>query len=256
MKIPHLPRTLGAAAGAAAGVLALGLAGWAVAEDAVPLLSPSGTEATTTTTATGGASGDNVAVAVNTHDGKTVVALAIKITQTASSDVDPVNAAVAVASCSDCQTVAIALEGVLVVGNPDNFSPTNIALAINSECSNCQTLAAAYQKVVQNNTRVRISGQGRHEIAAIRTDLLSLRHADLDIATIWQRVNDAAARFKAVLDTQVYPIGMPASTGQPTASTGQPTTSTTTEPPPASTSTTPTEPPRTTTSTSTTTTVA
>lgn len=248
MKIPHLPRSRGAAAGAAAGVLALGLAGWAVAEDAVPLLSPSGTEATTTTTATGGANGDNVAVAVNTHDGKTVVALAIKITQTASSDVDPVNAAVAVASCSDCQTVAIALEGVLVVGNPDNFSPTNIALAINSECSNCQTLAAAYQKVVQNDTRVRISGQGRHEIAAIRTDLLSLRHADLDIATIWQRVNDAAARFKAVLDTQVYPIGMPASTGQPT-------TSTTTEAPPSSTSTTTTEPPSTTTSTSTTTTV-
>jgi len=239
MKIPHLQLTRRAATAVVVGAAALGLAGWALAEGGVPLVSSSTSDTTTTTTIAGapGASTDNVATAVNTTDGRTVVALAIKIVQTDSSTVDPVNAAVAVASCTDCQTVAIALEGVLVVGSPENFSPTNIALAINSECSNCQTLAAAYQKVVQHDTRVRISGAGRREIADIRTDLLALRNSGLDIFTIWQRVDEAAARFVKVLETEVYPIGRAGAPGQRTSPTS-------TEPPPA--------PPSTTTTTTTT----
>lgn len=250
MRIPHLQRTGRTTIAAVAAVVALGLAGWAFAEDGLPLLSSSAPDTTTTTnTGSAGASTDNVAAAVNTQDGRTVVALAIKIVQTDASTVDAANAAVAVASCTDCQTVAIALEGVLVVGSPDNFSPTNLALAINTECTNCQTLAAAYQKVVQNDTRVRISGTGRREIAAIRTDLLSLRNSGLDIFTMWQRVNDAAARFAAVLETEVYPIGNVARAEQ------APETTTTVAPSaPSSTTTTTTEPTTTTTTTSTTTT--
>ena len=138
----------------------------------------------------------------------------------------------AVASCDDCQTVAIALEGVLVIGEPENFSPTNIALAINTGCTNCETLAAAYQKVVQNDTRVRITGSGRRQIAGIRTDLLALRRSDLDMETIIQRVDDAAARFTAVLETEVVPIG-PARGEQPAPSTTvAPASTTTTAPEP------------------------
>jgi putative peptide zinc metalloprotease protein len=227
--------------------LVVGLAGWAMAED-VPLFSTA-TSDTTTTTALGvtAGGGDNVAAAVNTHDGKTVIALAIKITQIADETVDPVNAAVAVASCTDCQTVAIALEGVLVIGEPDTFTPTNIALAINTGCSNCQTLASAYQTVVQNDTRVRITGEGRREIAAIRQELNMLRTSDLDITVIRQKVNEAAARFTRVLQTQVIPIGRPAPTTTPSSTSttsttapsgGEATSTTSTTEPPATTSTT------------------
>ncbi|MDQ3980861.1 MAG: hypothetical protein M3314_15155 [Actinomycetota bacterium] len=258
MKIPHLQLTRRAATAVAAGVAALGLAGWALAEGGVPLVSSTSdgsTSTTTTSTAPGapGASTDNVAAAVNTTDGRTVVALAIKIVQTDSSAVDAANAAVAAASCTDCQTVAIALEGVLVVGSPEYYSPTNLALAINSECSNCQTLAAAYQKVVQNDTRVRISGEGRREIADIRTDLLALRNSGLDIFTIKQRVEDAAARFIKVLETQVYPIGRTATAGSPT-DTVAPTTTEAPAAPASTTTTTTTIPPTTDQSTTTTTT--
>jgi putative peptide zinc metalloprotease protein len=252
MKRPQLRLTRRTAVIAAVAALVVGLGGWALAEGDLPLL-PSTSDTTTSTAVTaGGGGGDNVAAAVNTKDGKTVVALAIKIVQTDSSIVDPVNAAVAVASCSDCQTVAIALEGVLVIGSPEVFTPTNIALAINSECSNCQTLAAAYQTVVQNDTRVRISGEGRREIAAIRQELNALRNSDLDLATVRQRVDAAAGRFLNVLQTQVYPIGRPADATSPsstsssvpaapasttttttetTTTTVEPTTTTTTAPP-------------------------
>ena len=163
--------------------------------------------------------------------------------QTDSATVDATNAAVAAASCTDCQTVAIALEGVLVAGSPTTFDPTNIALAINSGCTNCQTLATAYQDIVQHDTRVRISGAGRRQIAAIRTDLNALRHSGLDISAIQQRVNQDALEFLQVLESDVYPIGRPrpadqasttSSTAPASTSTSAPTSSTV----PASTTTT------------------
>ena len=230
----------------------VGLAGWALAEGGLPGVSSS-SDTTTTATGGGGANTDNVAVASNTKDGKTVIAISLKITQVATDDVDAANAAVAVASCNDCQTVAIALEGVLVVGDPSTFDPTNIALAINSGCNNCQTLAAAYQDIVQNGTRVRISGEGRREIAAIRKDLESLRNSGLDIFAIQQRVDDDAGRFLAVLKNDVYPIGRPAQPGTSTTATSTPATTAPATTAPAST-TTPTSTEATTTTTEATTT--
>jgi putative peptide zinc metalloprotease protein len=230
VKVPNLRLTRRApTAVAAVAVLVVGLAGWALADGDVPLLSSSSSSAPTTIAASVGGSGsDNVAVATNTKDGKTVVAVSLKIVQVKSDTVDAGNAAVAAASCNDCETVAIALEGVLVAGDPSTFDPTNIALALNTDCTNCQTLAAAYQEVVQNGTKVRISGEGRKAIAEIRKDLESLRNSGLDIFAIRQRVNEDAGKLLAVLQNDVFPIGQ----GQKAdAATSTPTAPSSTAPP-------------------------
>jgi putative peptide zinc metalloprotease protein len=241
MKVPHLQLTARTGAIALVAAAVIGVGGWAFADGGIPLVS-SPTAATSTTasstSAGSGANTDNVAAAANTHDGKTVFAISLKIVQTGASTVDPVNAAVAVASCTDCQTVAIALEGVLVYGSPTTFDPTNIALAINTSCNNCQTLATAYQDVVQNGTRVRISGAGRQQIAAIRKDLESLRNSGLDILAIQQRVNDDAGKFLQVLQNDVLPIGPPAQAGRSSTSTTSSATASTSTTAPAATSTT------------------
>lgn len=262
MKVPSMHLTRRGATIAAVAAVVIGLGGWAFAEGDVPLLSsdPSDTSASATSSTsstvagTAGASTDNVAAAVNTTDGKTVYAISLKIVQTFSDTIDATNAAVAVASCEDCQTVAIALEGVLVIGDPATFDPTNLALAMNTGCTRCQTLASAYQHVVQNDTRVRISGAGRREIAAIRAELQSLRTSGLDIVTIQARVDDAAARFIRVLENEVYPIGRPADGSTTTTAPGAAANSTTTTTAPASTSTSTTASTTTTTVASTTTT--
>lgn len=223
MKQHHLQLTFRGGIALVSALAVVGLSAWAFADSGVPLISSSAPDPTTTTgpstPAPAGAAGDNVAVASNTKDGRTVVAVSLKIVQTSGANVDPVNAAVAAASCTDCETVAIALEGVLVAGDPTTFDPTNVALALNTDCTNCQTLATAYQDVVQNDTRVRITGAGRKEIAAVRQDLDSLRKSGLDILAIQQRVNDDAGRFLAVLQHDVVPIGRPADTGDPTTTT-------------------------------------
>jgi len=236
MRLPTFRLTRRAGGIAAAAMIVVAAGGLAFAEGDVPLLSSSSDGASTATTTNStstvptapGASTDNVAVASNSTDGRNVFALSLKIVQTDASTVDATNAAVAVASCADCQTVAIAVEGVLVIGNPDTFDPTNIALAINSECTNCRTLASAYQSVVQYDTRVRITGAGRQEIAAIRQDLNSLRNSGLDILAIQKRVNDDAGRFLAVLQNEVVPLGKPAPSTSVSPTTAAPASSTTT----------------------------
>ena len=212
MKLPKLQLTRRTGTIAAVTAVVVGLGGWAFAEGGLPLVpSSSSDSSTTTSTAAGspGASTDNVAAAVNTTDGKTVYAISLKIVQTDADTIDATNAAVAVASCADCQTVSIALEGVLIIGEPSNFEPTNIALALNSDCTSCQTLASAYQHFVQNDTRVRISGAGRREIAEVRAGLQSLRTSGLDVIAVQAKVDEYAARLIRVLETEVYPIGRP-----------------------------------------------
>src|SRR5215210_164304 len=70
-----------------------------------------------------GGSGDNAAVAVNTKDGSSVFKLAFDIRRTMSDVVDNGNAAVAYASCEECQTIAIAIQIVLVMGDPEIVTP-------------------------------------------------------------------------------------------------------------------------------------
>lgn len=197
-------------------LVVLGLAGLALATGTLPhpRLSSSSDPATEPTVSaspsgSSGQQGDNSATAVNTQDGKAVYAISLKITQLSGDTLAPTNAAVAYASCSDCETVAIALEGVLVYGDPTVNAPTNLAVALNEDCTNCQTLAVAYQDVVQSSGRVRITGAGRREIARIRADLNQLRHDNLTVPEILARVNDDAARFLAVLHDDVVPVGNP-----------------------------------------------
>ena len=164
--------------------------------------------ATSSTTTSGGSGDDNVAAGVNTTDGRTVYAIRLKLVQVAGDTVDASNVAAAVnAGCSDCSTVAIAFEGVLVAGSPSDFEPDNLALAINVDCSGCTAFADAYQQVVQHSTRVRITGEGRRKVAAIRRDLELLRTADLTMTEIRARVKADEQAFADVLLNDCVPIG-------------------------------------------------
>jgi hypothetical protein len=183
---------------------------------------PTDSTSTTTDTTSPGQSLDSHAIVVNHGDNRYRYAVTLKIVHTYSDVVDPQNAAVAVASdCTDCRTVAISLEGVLVYGDPTVFAPVNLALAYNVNCTNCATLAAAYQEEVQTNGRVRITGEGRREIAAIRRDLESMRNAGLTLAEIDAKVNADAAKLLDVLKTQTRPIGR-AGSGASAAPTAAP----------------------------------
>ncbi len=91
--------------------------------------------------------GDNQALAVNTEDGSTVYDVAFALVWAEDGVTDNVNSAWALASCTDCTTVAVAFQVVLVLGQSD-IAPQNLAAAVNYSCVTCVTGALAQQLVV------------------------------------------------------------------------------------------------------------
>jgi hypothetical protein len=59
-----------------------------------------------------------------------------------------VNIAFVQASCTDCQTVAVAMQVVIYQRGAHNVSPQNIAVAANVGCTRCITIARAIQWVI------------------------------------------------------------------------------------------------------------
>jgi putative peptide zinc metalloprotease protein len=147
--------------------------------------------------------GDNTAVAVNTKDGSTKVKVSFRVVKVKGDVVDEGNAAVAVASCTGCRTVAIAWQLVLVESDPSVVTPTNLALAINIECTDCETLASAYQWVVGTDGNVRLSDEAKRALARIRRELKELLESDLSIEEIQARLDELAQEFEEVMAAEL-----------------------------------------------------
>ncbi|HWL91121.1 MAG TPA: hypothetical protein VNP90_07120 [Actinomycetota bacterium] len=92
--------------------------------------------------------GDNQALAINTVDGSTVYDVSIAIVWVTDGDVDHVNEAWALASCSHCETVAVAYQAIFVLDQTATVTPQNIAAAVNYDCRFCQTTALSGQLIV------------------------------------------------------------------------------------------------------------
>jgi len=129
-----------------------------------------------------------------------------EITRVNRDVVDTGNAAVAAASCTDCQTVAVAIQGVLVFSDPDVVAPTNLALALNVDCNRCYTLASAYQFVSTTGV-VHFTTEGNRLIAEIHRGLEQLRQSGLSIEEIQARVDVFAAELAHVLRTELVAAG-------------------------------------------------
>ncbi len=204
---------------------------------------------------------DDTAVAVNLRDGAEVIRFSFNIRQTLSEVVDNSNAAVAFASCEDCRTIALSIQVILVLSNPDTVTPENLALAINQDCISCETLASAYQFVLGTGGHVRFTAEGRQRLAALRKELLELINSGLPIEELQARIDELMDELRDILQNDLVPVDAqgtesqhatdmdtaeePAQTG-PTATSSGVTTSTETAPtetePPTETATTETTP--------------
>jgi putative peptide zinc metalloprotease protein len=162
--------------------------------------------------------GDNAAVAINLRDGSSTFRLAFKITRVNRDVVDSSNAAVAAASCTDCQTVAVALQAVLIFSDASVITPTNFAFAYNLDCERCYTLATAYQFVSTTGV-VRFTADGNRRIAEIRRQLEALRSADLSIEEIQASVDALAGQLLDVMRSEIVSPG-PAETVTEQGETG------------------------------------
>lgn len=161
---------------------------------------------------------DNAAVAVNLKDGASIFRLAFKIARVNREVVDNTNAAVAFATCEECQTIAVAFQVVLIFSDPDVVTPTNLALALNYECTSCQTLASAYQFVLTTGGPVRFTSEGHKRIAELRRAIRELLRSDASIVDIQAELDVLADELREVIRTELVAAG---NSGQGDAADGQ-----------------------------------
>jgi putative peptide zinc metalloprotease protein len=196
--------------------------------------------------------GDNQAVAINTTDGSSVydVALAL-VWVTDGEPVDQWNQAWALASCTGCDTTAVAFQVVVVVGYAQVITPLNSAVAVNYLCDDCTTQALAMQLVTTIATMPDDTALAEladvwatleaasddfdlQPLGEVQADLLAARAAILDILTSEGTATTTTADDTAGAGTTT--------TTSPTTTAATTTTSTTTttaeEPAPANDSTT------------------
>jgi hypothetical protein len=105
--------------------------------------------------------------------------------------------------CTDCRTVAVAVQAVLVKGNPSTSTPTNAAIAINENCLRCTTYAFAYQYVVATDDRVVLTARGRRRVATLREQIDNAAHSDLAPDDLNLRLQGLAHDFRAAIDADL-----------------------------------------------------
>lgn len=186
---------------------------------------------------------DTAAVVVNTKDGTSVFKLAFQVRHVMGDVVDETNAAVAAASCESCQTVAVAIQVVLVMGDPEVVAPTNLALALSEGCTACETLASAVQYVLGTGGPVHFSAAGNQALAQLRQELRDLLSAGLSIDELAPALDDLTSRLGDILANELVPAGPPSGEDAEASPTPAPeTTAPATEPSPADPTPAPSEP--------------
>jgi putative peptide zinc metalloprotease protein len=151
---------------------------------------------------------DNTAVAVNTEDGASVFRLAFSVRRVANGVVDQTNSAYALASCTECQTVALAFQVVLANGDVDVAVPENRAVAYNDQCAECVTYASAMQIVLGFDGPVRFTPEGYQRLAVLHQSLRRLeeRAAELTLPQLNAEVQAAKAELVAILEQELVEI--------------------------------------------------
>lgn len=177
---------------------------------------------------------DNTAVAINTEDGASIFRLAFSVRRVADGVVDQTNAAYALASCTDCQTIALAFQVVLAFGEVDVAVPENRAVAYNEQCTECVTYASATQIVLGFDGPVRLTAEGWRRLVALRKALRGLeeRAPTLTVTQLDTEVQAAKAELVAILRQELVevPTGPRASEDGGLEGT-EPTSTPTTAPP-------------------------
>jgi putative peptide zinc metalloprotease protein len=166
--------------------------------------------------------GDNQAAAFNTTDGSVSYDVAFALVWATGDEVLNVNEAHAYASCSNCVTVAVAFQVVLIMDDAHVVVPQNLAVAANYKCFQCITAAIASQLVLSVD-----DDPGKEQLLALGDVWGRLAHfgrtiTSYTLAQISTQLDTFKAEIVAILDTA--PPVVPGTTPPTASPTGTPPT--------------------------------
>jgi hypothetical protein len=148
---------------------------------------------------------NNFAIAENHRDYSTLIRTSMKVVFV-RGDVTAINAADAEASCTHCQTTAVAIEAIIVEGYPSVYTPQNYAIALNFKCHYCDTAAYAGQFDLQYAGPVRMTDRGQNQFDALAERLQRLERSGLSSVAIVQQAATIRRDLETVLRNNLVPV--------------------------------------------------
>jgi hypothetical protein len=138
----------------------------------------------------------NAVVVVNHSDGRYRGDGAVDYNTIFGNSVNPLNEARAEASCTDCQTFAIALQIDLYQRGSSYVAPENYAIAINTNCTRCVTVAWAIQYVIPVADPSRVPERVRELASDLDSTLrYVMRQRDLSTVDRIGQINSVINQF-------------------------------------------------------------
>jgi putative peptide zinc metalloprotease protein len=113
----------------------------------------------------------NHVTAVNRTDDRVTTFARAAVTEHHGPTVTDENTAYASASCTDCRTVAAAVQVVAVDGSVSDFEPVNAAVALNESCTRCATYAYARQEIITVDGDLTITAAGQAALRALEDQI-------------------------------------------------------------------------------------
>ncbi|MGH2556738.1 MAG: hypothetical protein ACRDHO_13605 [Actinomycetota bacterium] len=120
---------------------------------------------------------------------------------------DNENVAYAYSSCTDCRTVAVATQIVLVMSDAHVVTTKNLGIAINENCRSCQTMAGAYQYVVSTHGIVHFTPQGAVRLAELRNQITVLARSAAPFPELVAQIDPLVAEMWQVVDNELVKAG-------------------------------------------------
>lgn len=196
-----------------------------------PSASPSGSPDVTSEQPASGGGARNIVQYQNRQDGRLGVRGNVQLNRAPGPNVQPVNAAISIGMCADCQTFTVALQINLISRTANIVSPQNTAVAANVGCLRCITVARAIQYTISVDDPTQVPADAQQlvrdmdaELRAIANDrTISARDANARITALIGRFTTLAQDLRDAADEETAqdtptPSPIPSATAPATTS--------------------------------------
>lgn len=161
----------------------------------------------------GGGGGDNIVQVINHSDGRVKMDGRVRLDQISGPNVGPKNEAFSYSSCTDCDTVAVALQVDLYRAGAHDVRPFNKAMAVNFQCTRCVTVALAFQYNIPVADPHEVPSGVRKMIQEMNVELSIIRNPHENVTDAVQQINAVISQF------QEYAVDLTAQQDQATDAT-------------------------------------
>ncbi|MEA2531903.1 MAG: putative peptide zinc metalloprotease protein [Thermomicrobiales bacterium] len=133
----------------------------------------------------------------NHKDGRLRVRGRVQLNRITGQTVAPVNSAYAYSSCTECQTLAVAMQINLIGRDAKQVAPKNEAVAVNWECNRCVTVAVALQYVYSVDDPHEVPRDVDRLIKQMNRELKSVaKDKDATLSEAIKRINGVITQFQ------------------------------------------------------------